>query len=104
MKNSHEIYEEVGGEKTLVRMFAETEFCEKGELFQLVFKNCGLPEEIAIYLFKEILDGVSFLHHQGIYHRDLKLENIFLSDDWKPKIGDFGFATKKRQASKVMGS
>ena len=59
--------------------------------------------------FKQILNGVSYLHSQGVAHRDLKLENIYLDhkDHFKvgcltrsalsavhpDQIGDFGTAT-----------
>ena len=33
------------------------------------------------------------IHNLGICHRDLKLENILLTDKFSPKIADFGFAT-----------
>lgn len=43
---------------------------------------------------KQILDGVSYLHNNGIIHRDLKLGNLFLNENVEVKIGDFGLATK----------
>jgi len=104
LKQSHEIYDDAGETRQLIQMYAELEFCEKGELFDLVQKHKGLPQEIAVYMFRQVLEGVSFLHQQGVYHRDLKLENIFLSDSWHPKIGDFGFATRKTQCSSKLGT
>ena len=32
------------------------------------------------------------MHTRGIAHRDIKCENIFLSDDFSIKIADFGYA------------
>ena len=46
------------------------------------------------YYMKQILDGVNYLHQNKIIHRDLKLGNLFLSDDLQVKIGDFGLATR----------
>ena len=62
--------------------------------------------------FKQILNGVSYLHSQGVAHRDLKLENIYLDhkDHFKvgcltrkalsavnpDQIGDFGASTVYR--------
>lgn len=43
---------------------------------------------------KQILDGVLYLHENGIIHRDLKLGNLFLNDDIEVKIGDFGLAAR----------
>lgn len=39
--------------------------------------------------------GLNYLHRYGIVHRDLKLENIMMSDtseDAEPKLADFGLA------------
>ena len=44
----------------------------------------------------KIIYGVAktmeFIHSKGVIHRDLKLENILLTDNFEPKISDFGFA------------
>lgn len=42
----------------------------------------------------QVLEGLEYLHSQKIIHRDLKLGNLFLSDNMVVKIGDFGLATK----------
>ncbi|CAE6471531.1 unnamed protein product, partial [Rhizoctonia solani] len=40
----------------------------------------------------QIIDGVDYLHAQGIVHGDLKPENILISEDHAPKLTDFGNA------------
>ncbi|MBI4861898.1 MAG: protein kinase [Candidatus Riflebacteria bacterium] len=39
-----------------------------------------------------ILDAVKTAHDKGVVHRDLKPDNVFLTKDGRPKIGDFGLA------------
>ena len=41
-------------------------------------------------LFKQLIQGVGYLHAHGIAHRDIKLENLLLTKDSKLKITDFG--------------
>ena len=44
-------------------------------------------------LFSQILDAVEYMHRMGIVHRDLKAENVFLTNNGSTvKIGDFGSA------------
>lgn len=65
------------------------EYCPKGELFTLVQKGY-MDLESKLCLFKQLLRGVSYLHENGIAHRDIKLENLLLSDEGHLKITDFG--------------
>lgn len=39
--------------------------------------------------FRQLLDGMSHVHHQGIMHRNLKPDNIFIDQYGTVKIGDF---------------
>jgi len=43
-------------------------------------------------IFKQIVQGLTYIHDQGIFHRDLKPANIFIAKDRTIKIGDFGLA------------
>lgn len=51
-------------------------------------------------LFSEILEGLTYIHGQGLIHRDLKPANIFLDSNDQVKIGDFGLATTSLMALK----
>ncbi len=51
-----------------------------------------LPPARALDLFEPILQGLAAAHRGGILHRDLKPENVFLADDGRIKLGDFGLA------------
>jgi serine/threonine protein kinase len=49
-----------------------------------------LKEVQSRFIIREVLEALQYIHAQGIAHRDIKLENIFISDQCHVKIGDFG--------------
>lgn len=65
------------------------EYCPQGEIFTLVQKKY-LTLDDNMCLFKQLLRGVAYLHSHGIAHRDIKLENLLMSDEGHLKITDFG--------------
>lgn len=65
------------------------EYCPQGELFSLVQKRY-FGESDRLCLFKQLLRGVAYLHRHGIAHRDLKLENLLMTNEGHLKITDFG--------------
>jgi serine/threonine protein kinase len=52
-------------------------------------------------IFKQIADGVDYLHSKLVCHRDIKLENIVIDDRGIIKILDFGFAVRYTQNKKL---
>ena len=50
----------------------------------------ALCEAKARHYFVHVVDAVAYMHRHGFAHRDLKLENIVITGDDKPKICDFG--------------
>lgn len=68
------------------------EYIEGGELFDYLIKRGKLHEYEAISYFKQIINGISYLHQFNICHRDLKPENLLLDFNKNIKIADFGMA------------
>ena len=68
------------------------EFCEKGELFDLILSRRKLSEEESSYYFYQLVNGLEYIHLNNIIHRDLKPENLLLTKNNILKIIDFGLS------------
>jgi len=84
-------------------MFLVLELCQGGPLFDRLTsgERCCVPERCteqqSMYVGKQILSGVSYIHSNGICHRDLQPLNIVLTDErplgeGKLKLTDFTYA------------
>ncbi len=76
------------------RVYLVTELCKNGELNALVKREKQLPISRVKRMFRQIVEGVQYLHQNRIIHRDLKLANIMLTEEGDIKIGDFGLAVQ----------
>ncbi|XP_076054401.1 serine/threonine-protein kinase Chk1-like [Oratosquilla oratoria] len=65
------------------------EYCSRGDIASHLI---DLEEKDAKSYFKQLLDGVTYIHARGIVHRDLKPENLLVTKDKVVKISDFGLA------------
>lgn len=70
-------------------LYIQMELC-KNCLKSLILKNLYKEEKKINKYFKEICQGLAYIHKKEIIHRDLKPENIFLTESDVVKIGDFG--------------
>lgn len=71
------------------------EYCSGGSLRQLYKRlNHGLPESDIVRYVHQILQGLNYLHEQGVVHRDVKAANVLIADGSTIKLADFGVATK----------
>ncbi|KAF9546289.1 hypothetical protein EC957_009902 [Mortierella hygrophila] len=91
--NHANIVKYYGFEKTTEYLNIILEFCENGSLSSLC-KNFGkLPEHLGATYITQVLDGLIYLHDQGVIHRDIKGANILATKEGVVKLADFGVAT-----------
>jgi serine/threonine protein kinase/Tfp pilus assembly protein PilF len=79
------------GEDSSGKPYYVMEYIE-GESLEELLKKEELPLRTALSLMQQILEGLDYLHQQGMIHRDLKLANLLVSLEGVPKIVDFGLA------------
>ncbi len=78
------------------------EYASFGDFFDVVTKGLLTHEILVRTYFHQLIEGIEYIHSEGVAHLDLKLENIMLSDDLQLKIIDFDQAqatTDKRITS-----
>ena len=83
------------------------EYCENGELFDLILEKRKLTEDESSYYFFQLVNGLDYIHKNNIIHRDLKPENLLLTKNNILKIIDFGLSnynTKDNLLSTPCGS
>lgn len=68
------------------------EYIENGSLLDLV-RKFTLPEQLVAMYVKQVLEGLRYLHGEGVIHRDIKAANILITNKSVVKLADFGVAT-----------
>nr|CAB3267141.1 TRAF2 and NCK-interacting protein kinase-like [Phallusia mammillata] len=78
------------------------EFCGAGSVTDLVKATKGntLKEEWIAYICREILKGLQHLHKHKVIHRDIKGQNVLLTENAEVKLVDFGVSA---QLDKTIG-
>uniref|UniRef100_A0A673YNH2 non-specific serine/threonine protein kinase n=1 Tax=Salmo trutta TaxID=8032 RepID=A0A673YNH2_SALTR len=87
------IFDNGNGSISQVSVHIIMEYCEKSTLRDTIDQGLHQDNSRLWRFFREILDGLAYIHEQGMIHRDLKPVNIFLDSQDHVKIGDFGLAT-----------
>lgn len=74
------------------KLFLVFEYCAGGPLCHIEPGRQGerLAEDKARLYFRQILSGLEYMHANGIMHRDIKPDNILMSNELVCKISDFG--------------
>lgn len=105
-RNIVEIYD-VGEDED--KYYIVMEYVPGTTLKELILKRGAVHYIEAIDLMKQIVSGIAKAHQLGIIHRDIKPQNILVTDSGVAKIADFGIASMQSlaqvtQTDVIMGS
>ncbi|KAL9653797.1 hypothetical protein ABK040_012858 [Willaertia magna] len=75
------------------KLYIVIEFVETGSLQDIVQKYGKMKEKIVCMYTAQVLEGLSYLHSEGVIHRDIKGANILTTKEGDIKLADFGVAS-----------
>ncbi|XP_031500830.1 MAP3K epsilon protein kinase 1-like [Nymphaea colorata] len=98
--NHKNIVKYLGSFKTKTHLYIILEYVENGSLASIVKPNKfgPFPESLVAVYIAQVLEGLVYLHEQGVIHRDIKGANILTTKEGLVKLADFGVATKLTEA------
>lgn len=88
------------------RFFIEMEYAILGDLFnyRTIYEDNQIDHSLVKKIMKQLCNGLIYIHSNGIIHRDIKLENIFVYNFNSYKIGDFGLSIKSEITKGKVGT
>ena len=87
--------------QTPSHLYMALEYCENGDLSQILDDQSLLEEKIAKFLVAELILGLQCLHQKGILYRDLKPENLLLDSEGHIHLADFGLAKQGKEGQDI---
>ena len=89
--------------------FIVMEYVKGKTLKDYLREHGALEPQTVIHIMTQLAEGVLYAHQNNIIHRDLKSQNIMITDDQVVKITDFGIALSSNEAdmtqtNTIMGS
>jgi len=73
----------------------------KDFLNMLLEREITLDDKMARTYFHQLIEGLEYLHSQGVYHLDIKLDNLLVGEDYQLKIADFDISYIKEEGSMI---
>ena len=75
-------------------MVIAMEYCKGGDLRAILQQRAGIlfPQDRILDWFVQLCLATKYIHNRHILHRDIKSQNIFLTEAGKIKLGDFGIS------------
>ncbi|KAI5922161.1 kinase-like domain-containing protein [Camillea tinctor] len=87
-------------------LYMVLEMCKKGVVMHVGLDEQAQPldDEHCWTWFRDLVLGIEYLHHQGIVHRDIKPDNLLLTEEDVLKIVDFGVSEMFEKPDQMLTS
>eukprot|EP01094_Clydonella_sp_ATCC50884_P002136 TRINITY_DN11643_c0_g1_i1.p1 TRINITY_DN11643_c0_g1~~TRINITY_DN11643_c0_g1_i1.p1 ORF type:complete len:1085 (-),score=383.55 TRINITY_DN11643_c0_g1_i1:312-3566(-) len=105
--NHPNIVKYIGYSETREFLCIILEYVESGSLASVVQTIGKFPESLVRVYIEQVLQGLLYLHEQGVIHRDIKGANILTTKGGTVKLADFGIAAEvssTAENSSIMGT
>ena len=102
--NHKHIVRYIGFFKTKENLNILIEFCESGSLLHVMKKFGNFSDKLVGMYTAQVLEGLKYLHEQGVIHRDIKAANLLTDKSGVVKLADFGIASTTNGSQDVAGS
>ncbi|QGU01703.1 Serine/threonine-protein kinase PK-1 [Corynebacterium kalinowskii] len=93
---------------TGAHVYLVMELISGGTLRELLAERGPMPPHAATQVMRGLLTGLSVAHQQGLVHRDIKPDNVLISQDHRVKLTDFGLvravAQSDRTSDQIVGT
>lgn len=70
------------------------EYVENGSLLTILNKFGKLPEPLVAMYLSQVMEGLNYLHSEGVTHRGIKAAKLLVTKDGRIKIADSGVASR----------
>uniref|UniRef100_UPI0037E853E3 ribosomal protein S6 kinase-related protein-like n=1 Tax=Semicossyphus pulcher TaxID=241346 RepID=UPI0037E853E3 len=87
--------------QTQLHLFIMYDYCDAGDLYTYWLLKGRFGEEEVRLFAAELGSALGFLHDLGIMHRDVKMENILLSDQGHLRLSDFGLSRRLKRGGRA---
>lgn len=97
--SAHSLIDE-NGDKNEVHFIA-LQYFKKKTLREFLLEKGSLSSSLSKSYFKQLMNALEQVHGKGYAHRDIKLENLMLSEEYDLKLIDFGAVTKSQSSTTI---